>query len=72
MPEPLSRKNQQDLENHETGVGDRCRHMGDSKTLVVPARTVAPLPCENVLVEKTRLTEAYLVCGDMRYPSDDT
>lgn len=68
MPEPRSRKNQQDLENHETGVGDMRRHMGDSKTLVVPARTVAPLQCENVLVEKTRLTEAYLVCGDNQIP----
>lgn len=26
MPEPLSRKNQWDLENHEAGVGGRCRH----------------------------------------------
>lgn len=35
----------------ETGA-DTCKAQGDSKTLAVPAGTVAPLLCENVLVER--------------------
>lgn len=52
----------------ETGA-DTCKAQGDSKTLAMPAGTVAPLPCENVLVEKTRLTEAYLVWSDNQIPN---